>query len=99
MSAAPIASGAITPAAPGMTVQPMVRTRKKVPINSAIQERRLFIRRCNQIEPDVASHSLAAGVFGITFAQLFSNFLRLRVVARALISRRCFLQSARRDRR
>src|SRR5438552_5941513 len=36
MSAAPIASGAITPAAPGMTVQPTVRTRKNVPINSAI---------------------------------------------------------------
>src|SRR6478735_8431331 len=33
--AAPIASGAITPDAAGMTVQPTVRTRKKVPINSA----------------------------------------------------------------
>src|SRR5438876_704299 len=36
MSEAPIASGAMTPAAPGMTVQPTVRTRKNVPINSAI---------------------------------------------------------------
>src|SRR6476469_5629352 len=33
--AAPIASGAITPDAAGMTVQPTVRTRKKVPMNSA----------------------------------------------------------------
>src|ERR1700693_2935252 len=36
MSEAPIASGAMTPAAPGMTVQPTVRTRKNVPINSAM---------------------------------------------------------------
>src|SRR6185369_11329483 len=36
MSAAPMARGGMTPGAPGMTVQPMVRTRKKVPMNSAI---------------------------------------------------------------
>src|ERR1700730_9133191 len=36
MRAAPIASGAITPDAAGITVHPMVRTRKKVPINSAM---------------------------------------------------------------
>ena len=34
ISAAPMASGGMTPAAPGMTVQPTVRTRKKVPMNS-----------------------------------------------------------------
>src|SRR5579862_9388241 len=34
MSDAPIASGAMTPGAPGMTVQPTVSTRKKVPMNS-----------------------------------------------------------------
>ncbi len=32
----PMASGAITPAGPGMTVQPTVRTKKNVPINSAM---------------------------------------------------------------
>src|SRR5262249_37804448 len=32
----PMASGAITPAPPITTEQPIVRTRKKVPINSAI---------------------------------------------------------------
>jgi hypothetical protein len=36
MSTAPMASGGITPGVFGMTVQPMVRTRKKVPMNSAI---------------------------------------------------------------
>src|SRR5215469_16427791 len=41
MSAAPMASGAITPAPPPTTVQPTVRTRKNVPMNSAIY---LFIR-------------------------------------------------------
>ena len=35
MSTAPMASAGMTPAAAGMTVQPTVRTRKKVPINSA----------------------------------------------------------------
>src|SRR6267143_1873254 len=43
MSTAPMASGGITPGAPGMTVQPMVRTRKKVPMNSAIYLRMLVI--------------------------------------------------------
>src|SRR5262249_8926812 len=36
ISAEPMARGAITPGVPGMTVQPMVSTRKKVPMNSAI---------------------------------------------------------------
>src|SRR5881392_501896 len=36
MSTAPMASAGMTPAAAGMTVQPTVRTRKKVPINSAM---------------------------------------------------------------
>jgi hypothetical protein len=36
-----IASGAMTPLAPGITVYPMVRTRKKVPMNSV---KYLFIR-------------------------------------------------------
>src|SRR5215470_6872745 len=36
MSAAPIASGAITPVPAPITVQPIVRTRKNVPMNSAI---------------------------------------------------------------
>src|SRR6476660_8558880 len=36
MSAAPIASGAMTPALAPIPVQPIVRTRKKVPMNSAI---------------------------------------------------------------
>src|ERR1043166_306363 len=36
MSAAPIASGGMTPAPPPITVSPMVRTRKKVPMNSAM---------------------------------------------------------------
>ena len=31
-----MASGGITPAAPGMTVQPMVSTKKNVPMNSAM---------------------------------------------------------------
>src|SRR5581483_10717588 len=35
ISAEPMARGAITPGAAGMTVQPTVNTRKKVPINSA----------------------------------------------------------------
>src|SRR6266567_4471745 len=42
ISAAPMASGGITPGAPGMTVQPMVSTRKKVPMNSAIYLRIRF---------------------------------------------------------
>src|SRR5262245_4668294 len=36
MSAEPIASGGITPAAPPTTVHPMVRTRKNVPISSVM---------------------------------------------------------------
>src|SRR6266436_5967166 len=36
MSTAPMASAGITPVAAGITVQPTVRTRKKVPINSAM---------------------------------------------------------------
>src|SRR6185503_14973737 len=36
MSAAPIASGGITPPPPPMTVQPIVSTRKNVPMNSAM---------------------------------------------------------------
>ena len=36
MRTAPMASAGMTPAAAGITVQPTVRTRKKVPINSAI---------------------------------------------------------------
>src|SRR3954470_24842608 len=36
MRLAPIASGAMTPVPPPITVQPMVRTRKKVPMNSAM---------------------------------------------------------------
>src|SRR6266404_8263593 len=35
MSAAPMAKGGITPGDPGMTVHPIVSTRKKVPMNSA----------------------------------------------------------------
>src|SRR4051794_41870924 len=38
-----MASGAITPAPPPIPVQPIVRTRKKVPMNSAMY---LFTSRC-----------------------------------------------------
>src|SRR6266550_3869057 len=43
MSAAPMASGAMTPAPAPIPVQPIVRTRKKVPMNSAMY---LFIVIC-----------------------------------------------------
>src|SRR5260370_21098564 len=36
MSAAPMANGGITPAAPAITVHPMVRTRKNVPMSSVM---------------------------------------------------------------
>src|SRR5437879_5992631 len=42
ISAAPMASGGMTPAALGMTVQPMVSTRKKVPMNSVMYLRMGF---------------------------------------------------------
>src|SRR5438874_11919437 len=48
MSAAPMASGAITPLPAPITVQPIVRTRKNVPMNSA---RYLFI---TYLLPDAA---------------------------------------------
>src|SRR4051794_24394399 len=70
MSAAPMASGAITPAPAPMPVHPMVKTRKNVPINSAMY---LFImlgsRPLNNgywiTQRDLARHARAGrGQFG-----------------------------------
>src|ERR1700730_12170066 len=59
----PMASGAMTPAAPGMTVQPTVRTRKKVPINSASQARGVFMEESNQIRFSVTIIVVAAALW------------------------------------
>src|SRR6516164_1927695 len=60
----PMASGAMTPAALGMTVQPIVRTRKNVPINSTRTGRSMFITRSNQIGSTVTSLRLDYGLAG-----------------------------------
>src|SRR5450755_2832899 len=74
MSAAPMASGAITPAPAPITVQPTVRTRNKVPMNSAMY---LFISLLWEV--------FASSVLAANANQRHAFFCAIAVVA-ALVS-------------
>src|SRR4029450_1771327 len=58
IKAEPMASGGITPAAPGITVQPIVSTRKNVPMNSV---RDLFMGLGPFLRQDIPAERPAPG--------------------------------------